>query len=163
MKKLLVLKILDIFILLLVIITLLVCYYAFNNIFNKIWYIILIFYCAVTLYTKYFLFRNDNILWFAIVLTGLWIFMIAYNFYGLSYRYWPLLAQIPSIASGIVYLVYKSSLHLYLNTLVNTSTSPLMLFTMGYINVWWLLLLEVCAIILAFVIVNFIEFKFRRR
>ena len=163
MKKIRLLNILNVVILVLFLVSLIACYYIYNNIFNKIWYLIIIFYCAVRLYTKYYLFRSDSVLWFAIVLTGLWAFMIAYNFYGLSFSYWPLIAQIPSFASGIVHIIYKNYLHLYLNIIINAATSPLMLITRHYVTWLWFWVVEICAIVLAFVVINLIEFKFRRR
>lgn len=163
MKKIRLLNIVNSFILIVFLISLISCYYVYNETFDKIWYLIIVFYCAIRLYIKYYLFRNDNTLWFAIALTVLWGFMIAYNFYGLSYKYWPILAQIPSISSGVVYIIYKNNLHLYLNILINTITTPFMLITMGYLSVGWFVIVEICAVIIAFVIVNIIDLKFKRR
>jgi len=163
MKKTQMLSIYNLILFALMLISLSICYFLFESFFYKTWYAIIILFYSIRLFVKYFLFGSDSVLWFALVLFGIFAFIIAFNVFGLSIKQWPILAQIPSMASGIVYMIYKNYLHLYLNILINTTTTPLFLLSMKLTNIWVFLIVEILAIVAAIITVNVIEHKFKKR
>jgi len=162
MKKTQILNIVNLILLTLLIVSLIVLKLFFNSYFSKLWYICIIFIFAIRLYAKFWLFKSDNILWFAIVLTGIFLFMLAYNFLNFPLVQWPLLVQIPCFASGILFLIYRNHLHLYLDIMLNIIASPLFLISNNIGNIWLFLAVETVAVFIAIIVVRFINAKFRK-
>lgn len=163
MKKNQILNIYNLILFALLIVSLVVCYFLYENLFFKLWYAIIILFCAIRLFIKYSLFGSDSVLWFSLVLFGIFGFIIAFNIFSLDIRHWPILAQIPAVASAILYHIYKNKLHLYLNILINIITTPLLLLSYKLVKIWVFVIIELFAIILAIVVVNFIEHKIMKR
>lgn len=144
------------------VLVLVLCYIYFNGYFSRLWYAIVVLFYSIRLFAKYVLFRSDSILWFAIVLIEIFIFIIAFNFFNIGIRQWPILIQIPSIASIIVYFIYKSNLHLYLHLIINIAACPLALISMGLLCIWVYIPIQILAIILAILVVNIVDKKKRK-
>lgn len=162
MRKTQILNIFNLIFLLCVILCLILIKIFFADHFYKTWYMTIVLAYAIGLYIKFWLFRSDNVLWFALVLTGIFVFMVCYNYFEIPVIQWPLLAQIPCIASGILYLIYRNHLHLYLNIMVNIIVSPLFLIVNNIGNIWLFLIAEILAVFFAIFVVNCINRKFRR-
>ena len=108
MKKTQILNIFNLILLVFLILSLVILKNFFNDHFAKVWYMLVILIFAIRLYVKFWLFRSDNVLWFALVLTGIFAFMLAYNYLNMPLIQWPLLVQIPCSASWVLYLIYKN-------------------------------------------------------
>lgn len=162
MKKTQILNISNLILFVLLIISLFIIKVLFESYFDKAWYMVVIFIYSISLYIKFCLFRSDNVLWFALVLTGIFTFMVAYNFFDISLRQWPLLAQIPCVASCILFYIYKNHLHLYLYVMLNIIVGPLFLISNNIGNIWIFIIAEIIAVFLAILVVNLINRKLRK-
>lgn len=156
MKKLKTLKIVNFILLVSFIILFVILYLREINLKNT-WYIILISFFALSLYAKFLIFKSDNVLWFAICLSLLIVFMVFYNYKLVDYRYLPLLAVNQSFASLLLFLIYKNVLHLNLTIFFLLLGAPLFLFSFGVLRWWIVLLIECFAIAIAVVFINLIH------
>lgn len=124
-------------------VTLIGLYFVPSFDFGKYWYVIVVAFYSVMLYIKYGLFGSDNALWFAICLTMLSGYMALVNIGLLGRATYPVVLVIPVVSSLVVYVIYKSTLHLDLMIAFLSTSIPLFLFSYGVIGVWLLIVGEI--------------------
>ena len=156
MKRLITLRIVNIINLLILAILFAWLYLSKVNLTN-IWYIILITFLDISLYAKFIIFKSDNVLWFAICLTLLVAFMCLYNLKIIDIRFYPLILVSPAVASILLFLTYKNTLHLCLIVLFAIIGGSFFILSFNLVNVWWFLLIEVGAILVSVALINLIH------
>ena len=163
MKKLKTLQIINILLLCALVLTLLVIKFCFTEIrFDKCWYIIVVAFYSIILFVKFFLLKSDNMLWFAIVLMLLTIYMTLFNLGIVDMSSSPVINLFFAFSSLVIFLMYRSTLHLCLIVLFVITGMPAFLLSYKIVGFWWFVLIEVVANILAIVIINFIYYNYKR-
>ena len=119
--------------------------------FRSMWYIIVILFCTIQLYIKYILFKSDNVLWFAISLSLLLVYIVGYNAGDFSIKSWPFLVVIPCLSSTVLYIMHRNILHMGISTILNIISMPMFSFSWGMINVWWFILLEIISLFIGII------------
>lgn len=163
MKKLKLLKIINTLLVIALVMTLLLLWlFVGARILYGYWYVFIIGYYSIMLLFKYFLIGGDNVIWFAISLMFLDCYMLAYKVGYVQSNSYPLLIIIPAFVSLIVFVTSGNVLHMLLFVLLILLGSPLFLLSLNIVNIWWFLLIEMIAFIVAVVIINLVYLKYKR-
>jgi len=120
----------------------------FNGVLNNLWYVFIVGYVALKTTIKYCFFHNESVLWFAIVLWLIFVYMLLCKWQIVSFKTWPLIGVFFAVASGVLWCIHKNRIHIIIAILSVFSFPPMLLDSYDIPAFWWVALIQAtCSIV----------------
>lgn len=106
---------------------------------------------ALTLFVKFFYFKNKTIAWFVLVLSQLCVIIYLYYIDIIDDNFWPLLVFVPAVSNLLVFCHGEATTRFLTNILLAVGTSALMC-TKGVLPLGYAVLLGLGMAVVGFVV-----------
>lgn len=139
----------------------LVLFYFFPVVieFENMWKILVILFICIALYYKYFMYKSESNLWFAITLSLVDIYLFLFYYFELQKFTLVWLTLAPIIASGVIALLKDQLLHKCLFILLAFNLLPMFLYSYGIFGFWVTGAVQLVSGLVGLVVVNLLFFK----